>query len=518
MGTRINYGGLVIAGFGFFLTRFTVTLALYEDPVRFYLAGVVPLVLGLGLAAFGVALSVADVEAPLVRTTARWCVIGTGAMLILVVLTLLGSASGDTPALAAIRSRAYLSNFLIGGSLGGTLTGLYAARYRRHHSELRQQANRLEALNRMLRHEVLNAVNVIQGYAALDHREGSNASEIIDRRSETIARTIEEVKYLTWNTRTSEPSRATTDLTACLESAVETAREQYSTATISFDAAPGDLTVRANDRLTQVVVHLLENAIVHAADDAPTVEVTVETTPTTVRVGIHDHGPGLPKPQRALLEIGELTEFDDPRDGYGLNVVRLLVESFGGTLETSVTEAGTTVTVVLRRPETRKTGFEASQSRLAGVRLSTPHLAVILGAAVLAGVPYGIVSEQLGGSVAAIGVFYGVNEPVVGWITHEFHSAVFAFVFAGLVSYAPERCQDHVPSYVLLGAVWALVLWIVAAGIIAPAWLILLGVSVPIPTFSPVLLASHLVWGVSLGALTALGYRSVTSSTARFDT
>jgi two-component system OmpR family sensor kinase len=53
MRSRLNYSGLVVAGLGFFLTRFTVTLALYENPVRFYLAGVVPLAIGLGLATFG---------------------------------------------------------------------------------------------------------------------------------------------------------------------------------------------------------------------------------------------------------------------------------------------------------------------------------------------------------------------------------------------------------------------------------------------------------------------------------
>lgn len=55
MAQRVNYRGLVIAGTGFFLTRITVVLVL-DDPVRFYVAGIVPLLLG--LAALGVALTV----------------------------------------------------------------------------------------------------------------------------------------------------------------------------------------------------------------------------------------------------------------------------------------------------------------------------------------------------------------------------------------------------------------------------------------------------------------------------
>ena len=175
MGVRLNYGGLVIAALGFVLTRFTVTLAFYEDPIRFYVGGVVPLVLGLGLAAFGVALVVADVDPSLVRTTARWCVVGTGGMLVLVVLTLVGSNLEGMADLQTVRSQTYLSNFLIGGSVGGTLTGLYAARNRRQRRALEQQSNRLEVLNRMLRHEVLNSVQVIRGYAGLSSDESSDA-------------------------------------------------------------------------------------------------------------------------------------------------------------------------------------------------------------------------------------------------------------------------------------------------------------------------------------------------------
>lgn len=95
----------------------------------------------LGLAAFGVALAIADVDAALVRTTARWCGIGAGARCVLVVLTLLGSTTGLTE-LGTLRSRPYLVNFLIGGSVGSTITGLYAARTHRHR---RQTSNSPDA-------------------------------------------------------------------------------------------------------------------------------------------------------------------------------------------------------------------------------------------------------------------------------------------------------------------------------------------------------------------------------------
>ena len=514
MGTRVNYGGLVIAGIGFFLTRFTVTLAIYEDPVQFYLAGVVPLALGLGLSAFGVALAVADVEASLVRTTAAWCAVGAATMLVLVVLTLLGSTTGDMPAFETIRSRTYLSNFLIGGSVGGTLTGLYAARNRRHQGELHQQTYRLAVLNRLLRHEILNAVTVIRGYATIDDAS-RDARSVIEEHANAIERTIEEVKYLTWSAGTHATTTDAVDLGACLVESVAAVEERHPDATIVVGSLPETLPVRANERLEQVFVHLLENAVVHTTDDAP-VEVSVSTTPSTVRISVGDDGPGLPGKQRALLERGEIGEFDDPGAGFGLNVVRLLVESYGGSIETEV-GSGTTVTVVLRRTEAPDTALRATQSGLVGVRPAIPHLVVTLGAALLAGVVFGIVAESLGGSVSGIGVFYGTERPnpVVGWFTHEFHSVVFGFVFAGLVSMVPPRYRTRLWAHVTIGTGWGLVLWLVAAGVVSPIWLQLLGISASIPSLSIMSFATHLAWGASLGLFTAWGYAHVTPRLAR---
>ncbi len=510
MAARINYEGFVIAGIGFILTRFTVTLAIYEDPVRFYLAGVLPLLLGLGLAAFGVALVVANVEYQLVRTTAIWCVIGTAAMLVLVVLTLLGSTTGGMPDLASVRSRTYLSNFLIGGSVGGTMTGLYAARTHRHRAAMEQQANRLAVLNRLLRHEVLNAVTIIRGYATLDGSTAVDPGDIIAERSDAIERTIEEVKFLAPGGTRAQTAQDTIDLGVSLERSIETIATEHPAARISLASIPDTIAVKANQQLERVFIHLLENAVVHASDDEPAVDVTVETTPSQVDISIHDAGPGLPERKQALLERGEIGTYDDPESGFGLNVVQLLVESYGGSIETTVGDEGSTITVSLQRaaPETQNEG--PIPSDLTGVRAAVPGLLVTLGAALVAGIVYGIVAELMGGSIAAIGVFYGFANPVVGWITHEFHSVVFGFVFAGLVSIAPLRFRTHAVAQVAIAVGWALTLWLIAAGVIAPLWLRFQGLDAPVPNITFEFFVYHLAWGLTLGLVSAVGYARVT--------
>ncbi|GAB7093982.1 ATP-binding protein [Halolamina litorea] len=506
MGKHLNYGGLVVAGLGFFLTRFTVTLALYDDTVQFYLAGVVPLALGLGLAAFGVALAVADVDGAMVRTTTIWAVIGFATMAVLVGLTLAGSTADGRLSVEVARTRTYLSNFLIGGSIGGTLTGLYAARNRRQRGVLREQTNRLVTINRLLRHEVLNAVSVIRGYASVDPEEHPNGMSVIDKRAADIQQTIEEVRYFTNSSGGNGPGPTPRDLGADLHESIATIGERYPDVDVSVESVPDDVTVFANERLGLVFTNLLENAVVHGEDRTPA--VTVETTPATVAVSITDDGSGLPESQRALLETGDIDEFDNPKVGFGLNVVRLLVTSYGGNIDTAVDDS-TTVTVTLSRAQPQGVEVRPSRSDLAGVRPAAPHLVVACAAALVAGVAYSVVSGFLGGSVAGIGVFYGTADPVVGWLTHEFHSVVFGFTYVGVLSLVLERYRNTTATYAVVGVVWGLLVWAVAASVVAPVWLQLLGIPTSVPNFSLPLLASHLVWGVTLGLGTALGYTYV---------
>jgi two-component system OmpR family sensor kinase len=308
---------------------------------------------------------------------------------------------------------------------------------------------------------------------------------VIEERSDTIEETIDEVKHLTRQTGEGQYTARPIDIERTLEESTRWVTDRYPDAEVAVEPIPDGAHVRADEHLAQVFSHLLENAIVHAEDRTPTVSVT--RTSTTVRVSVADEGAGLPAMQRELLEAGEIGEFDDPTTGFGLNIVRLLVEGYDGTIETDVTSDGTTITVVLPRSERRTAGLWPSQRELGSVRPAVPHLFVTLVAAV-------------------IGVFYGAANPIVGWLTHEFHSIVFGFVFVGLVSIVPPEHRSSLGVYLGIGIGWSLVLWAVAASVIGPVWLQLLGLPVPLPNFSLHILLSHLAWGVTLALLCAWGF------------
>ena len=233
---------------------------------------------------------------------------------------------------------------------------------------------------------------------------------------------------------------------------------------------------------------------------------------------VSDEGDGLPDAERRLLEDGDVASGDGPGAGFGLYFVRFLVESYDGTIEVEVGSDGTDVTVVLSRAVADATGLRASASDPTGVRPAVPQLAVIVGASLVAGVMYGLGADLMGGSIGIIGVLYGTGtqSAVVGWLTHQFHSVVFGFVFAGLLAVAPRRYHDSLPAYVLVGTGWALVLWFVAAGFVSAIWFRMVGIPVPIPSLSSITLVAHIGWGPSLGLLTWLGYRHVSPWLARY--
>lgn len=103
----------------------------------------------------------------------------------------------------------------------------------------------------------------------------------------------------------------------------------------------------------------------------------------------------------------------------------------------------------------------------------------------------------------AIPMMYGIEGPAggIGWVIHMAHAAVLGVVFAtiiGVAGLAGASGQKQVGA----GIAYGLVVWIVLATFVMPAWVGAMGpMNPPVPDVNPMSAVGHAVYGAILGGV-----------------
>ncbi len=234
------------------------------------------------------------------------------------------------------------------GCTAGALVGTNRAQSRRAREQaaaVREERERLRFLNHLLRHNVLNKANVIQGEASLAAAETDADDPHLDTirgQTDDMVELIENIRVLV-RAASGDTARRPIDLTAELRTEVASMEGAHEAARIEADV-PDDLTVLADDLVRYVFENLLHNAIVHNDSDRPHVAVTARAEGDEVVVTVVDDGPGIPDADKeGVFEPGMDTGY-----GVGLHLVRTLVTEYGGSVEVGDADPrGAVVTVRL---------------------------------------------------------------------------------------------------------------------------------------------------------------------------
>ncbi|WP_135662543.1 sensor histidine kinase [Halorhabdus rudnickae] len=219
-----------------------------------------------------------------------------------------------------------------------------------------RREQQLDVLNRLLRHNIRNEMNVVRGHGELlaaDLEDQTHQSRI-DRIVETVDTVTERAEKVATLTRAFEADEpATLDLAIVLQDAIDTVRRSHPEATIELRALEEDLRVQGATSLGVAFEELLANAVDHNEAAKPTVVVSceVDRPSESVTVQIADDGPGIDKQEREVIENGRETALQHG-SGIGLWLVAWIVRTFGGTIDFEVDDDGTTVIVRLPRAET----------------------------------------------------------------------------------------------------------------------------------------------------------------------
>jgi len=209
--------------------------------------------------------------------------------------------------------------------------------------ELREQ--RLSVLNRVLRHNLRNKVEVLKARTEVldEDLDGEYTTH-----TETLGRTAEEIAELGRNARridqvVAEESRETdVDVVATVSETLEDIDTDGSGIAVGFDT-PDRLRIETNRRaLTAALRSALENAVTYAENE---VTVTVEQHSRGCTVRIDDDGPGIPEGELASLDSGVETPLRHST-GLGLWQLKWAVTTLGGELSFDTTD-GTTVEMTL---------------------------------------------------------------------------------------------------------------------------------------------------------------------------
>lgn len=339
-----------------------------------YLIGVfssIPFVVGLGAAGYWLAHE--RISTDRYARVARWCW-GTavGFVLLNAVAMLVTARLGVWQYVAWARWALAIgagTGVLIGViEAWGIETALRTQRARVRADALEAQRDLLDYLNGLLRHEVLNSVGVIDGYASLltggnePETEEYRYGETISRQSRELQAVIEDVRVLLAAAQ-GTPEFVTVSLHDLLVE--EAVRIEATHDAVEIDVAvPEGTTVAGDSLLRRVFANLLSNAVEH--DDGPATRVSVRATEgaDTVAVTVEDDGPGLPDHVVDTLFQRPETHVNH---GLGLYLVRTLVTYYGGEIELVETGADGTV---FRVELPRRAGPDAADGSGSAARAS----------------------------------------------------------------------------------------------------------------------------------------------------
>jgi methyl-accepting chemotaxis protein len=215
---------------------------------------------------------------------------------------------------------------------------------------LEERSSMVSVLNRILRHNVRNDINVIAGQAAYIRQN------ISDDRFEQELMTIEETAWglVKISDRTQrirqlsieDPTNTTTFvLRDCLETLVERVEENVPDANITLDAGgDGETTIKGPSTLPTAVADVIEE-IITSNSNSVNVDITVtqEGAQTgegsdQVTIVIDDDGEGLPELDVQALENEEETPLKHA-EGLSLWCLEWAVKRAGGNLDTDPDDA-----------------------------------------------------------------------------------------------------------------------------------------------------------------------------------
>jgi signal transduction histidine kinase len=211
--------------------------------------------------------------------------------------------------------------------------------------ELEETTEELELINRFVRHDIRNDINLVYAWAgALEAHVDEEGREYIERIRSTSDHITELTQiageFVETVSGSGEVELNAVDLRQALSDELQKCRQSYERATFQVNDTIPAVNVHANGMLSSVFRNLLNNAVQHNDGDHPQVYVSVSVGEEAVTVTVADDGPGIPDEQKdGIFGKGEQGA-ESSGSGIGLYLVYTLVSEYGGRVRAEDSDIG----------------------------------------------------------------------------------------------------------------------------------------------------------------------------------
>ena len=205
---------------------------------------------------------------------------------------------------------------------------------------------RLEVMTRVLKHNLRNKMNLVEGYAdllhdAIDDESQRESLEVISETAEDLLGIASAVRTVN-ETLDETGSNRPVDFAEELVELRNRTQSRYPDATVTLSLPDGDPIHVTVVGLTVAVEEAVENAVKHNDAATPSVHIRVERHPDGwVVVEVTDDGPGIPDHEMQVLEAGETSLTH--ADRLGIWLIYWVVGKAGGEFDIDTGEDGTTI-------------------------------------------------------------------------------------------------------------------------------------------------------------------------------
>ncbi|ELZ37249.1 sensor histidine kinase [Halorubrum tebenquichense] len=242
------------------------------------------------------------------------------------------------------------------GSAFGLAFGVTDARQQRTQDQLERANAQLTVLNRVLRHNIRNAMTVVSGRVEFlaDRADGGGESAaVVEENVDRLLSVSEHARHIGAVIGSEGPDgpgdvETVVDLVEVVDGVIERLETEHPN--VEFDAPEAaTCRVRAHPLTEAVASEVIENAAVHGGD-APRVSVSLRRVGDGVAVRVADDGPGIPAETVETIRRGYETSMRHT-DGLGLWLVQWVVDRSDADLGFESTADGQVVRIRFERVE-----------------------------------------------------------------------------------------------------------------------------------------------------------------------